>query len=134
MLHIPTPVVTGDSVRLRCGYELGNETLYAVKWYKNMGEFFRYVPGSEPPLKTFPQAGIDVDVSKNFRIRFILSFLQLMYKVHFKSILTQINSMTTSSSFLFSPQNDSTAKEFTLYTELLYTVNYYSTERVSRVF
>ncbi|XP_035215018.1 uncharacterized protein LOC118188636 [Stegodyphus dumicola] len=61
MLHIPTPVVTGDSVRLKCGYELGNETLYAVKWYKNMGEFFRYVPASEPPLKTFPQLGIDVD-------------------------------------------------------------------------
>ena len=63
MLHIPTPVVTGDNVRLHCGYELGNETLYAVKWYKNMGEFFRYVPASDPPLKTFPQAGIDVDVS-----------------------------------------------------------------------
>lgn len=65
MLHIPTPVVTGDSVRLRCGYELGNETLYAVKWYKNMGEFFRYVPASDPPLKTFPQVGIDVDMSRS---------------------------------------------------------------------
>lgn len=63
MLHIPTPVVTGDSVLLRCAFELGNETLYAVKWYKNMGEFFRYVPASEPPLKAFPQVGIDVDVS-----------------------------------------------------------------------
>ncbi|GFY55572.1 uncharacterized protein TNIN_408811 [Trichonephila inaurata madagascariensis] len=61
MLHIPNPVVTGDSVRLRCAYELGNETLYAVKWYKNMGEFFRYVPASDPPLKKFPQTGIDVD-------------------------------------------------------------------------
>ncbi|XP_054715459.1 cell adhesion molecule 2-like [Uloborus diversus] len=65
MLHIPTPVVTGDSVRLRCGYELGNETLYAVKWYKNMGEFFRYVPASDPPLKAFPQVGIDVDISRS---------------------------------------------------------------------
>lgn len=65
MLHIPTPVVTGDSVLLRCAFELGNETLYAVKWYKNMAEFFRYVPASDPPLKTFPQIGIDVDVSKS---------------------------------------------------------------------
>ncbi|KAF8774408.1 uncharacterized protein LOC129983636 [Argiope bruennichi] len=65
MLHIPNPVVTGDSVRLKCAYELGNETLYAVKWYKNMGEFFRYVPGSDPPLKKFPQTGIDVDISKS---------------------------------------------------------------------
>ncbi|KAG8187930.1 hypothetical protein JTE90_027704 [Oedothorax gibbosus] len=66
-LHIPTPVVTGDSVMLRCGFELGGETLYAVKWYKNMGEFFRYVPASEPPYKTFPQQGIDVDVTKSDR-------------------------------------------------------------------
>ncbi|GFV64816.1 uncharacterized protein TNCV_809131 [Trichonephila clavipes] len=61
MLHVPTPVVAGDSILLKCEYELGNETLYAVKWYKNMGEFYRYVPASDPPLKTFPQAGIDVD-------------------------------------------------------------------------
>ncbi|GFY42322.1 uncharacterized protein TNIN_345881 [Trichonephila inaurata madagascariensis] len=64
--HVPTPVVTGDSVLLRCAYELGNETLYAVKWYKNEGEFFRYVPAAEPPLKMFPQTGIDVDVSFEF--------------------------------------------------------------------
>ncbi|GFQ65368.1 uncharacterized protein TNCT_236591 [Trichonephila clavata] len=61
MLHVPTPVVAGDSILLKCEYELGNETLYAVKWYKNMGEFYRYVPASDPPLKTFPQVGIDVD-------------------------------------------------------------------------
>ncbi|KAG8184673.1 hypothetical protein JTE90_014264 [Oedothorax gibbosus] len=65
LLHIPSPVVTGDSVHLRCGYELGNETLYAVKWYKNMGEFFRYVPASDPPLKIIQQAGIDVDISQS---------------------------------------------------------------------
>ncbi|XP_054714907.1 uncharacterized protein LOC129224481 [Uloborus diversus] len=65
MLHIPTSIVTGDDVKLRCGYELGNETLYAVKWYKNMGEFYRYVPASNPPLKIFPQVGIDVDMDKS---------------------------------------------------------------------
>ncbi|XP_042906533.1 cell adhesion molecule 2 [Parasteatoda tepidariorum] len=65
MLHIPTPVVTGEDVRLHCSYELGNETLYAVKWYKNLGEFFRYVPASDPPLKTIPQLGIDVDMSRS---------------------------------------------------------------------
>ncbi|GIY04330.1 uncharacterized protein CDAR_505571 [Caerostris darwini] len=61
LLHIPTPVVAGESVMLKCRYELGNETLYSVKWYKNMGEFFRYVPASDPPFKTFRQVGIDVD-------------------------------------------------------------------------
>ncbi|GIX83034.1 uncharacterized protein CDAR_302451 [Caerostris darwini] len=75
MLHIPNPVVTGDSVRLRCAYELGNETLYAVKWYKNMGEFFRYVPASDPPLKKFPQTGIDVDSTSERVVRLYLSYL-----------------------------------------------------------
>ncbi|XP_054714903.1 endothelial cell-selective adhesion molecule-like [Uloborus diversus] len=77
MLHIPTPVVTGDNVLLRCGYELGNETLYAVKWYKNMGEFFRYVPASDPPLKVFPQVGIDVDMSKSDKSTVYLRNLSL---------------------------------------------------------
>ncbi|GFU18488.1 uncharacterized protein NPIL_520561 [Nephila pilipes] len=65
LLHIPTPVVAGESVMLKCKYELGNETLYSVKWYKNMGEFFRYVPASDPPFKTFRQIGINVDVTKS---------------------------------------------------------------------
>ncbi|XP_015927693.2 cell adhesion molecule 4 [Parasteatoda tepidariorum] len=64
-LHIPNPVVTGDSVRLQCGYDLGNETLYAVKWYKNNREFFRYVPAANPPLKAFTQLGVDVDLSRS---------------------------------------------------------------------
>ncbi|XP_035212578.1 uncharacterized protein LOC118186582 [Stegodyphus dumicola] len=77
MLHIPTPVVTGENVILRCGYELGNETLYAVKWYKNMGEFFRFVPASDPPLKAFPQVGIDVDISKSDKSTVYLRNLSL---------------------------------------------------------
>ncbi|KAF8773221.1 hypothetical protein HNY73_015899 [Argiope bruennichi] len=77
MLHVPTPVVAGDSILLRCGYELGNETLYAVKWYKNMGEFYRYVPASDPPLKTFPQTGVDVDISKSEKSSVYLRNLSL---------------------------------------------------------
>ncbi|XP_015910876.1 cell adhesion molecule 2 [Parasteatoda tepidariorum] len=65
MLHVPTPVLIGDSVLLKCVFELGNETLYAVKWYKNMGEFYRYVPAADPPLKTLSQSGIEVDMSKS---------------------------------------------------------------------
>ncbi|XP_055950728.1 synaptogenesis protein syg-2-like [Argiope bruennichi] len=75
--HVPTPAVTGDSILLRCAYELGNETLYSVKWYKNAGEFFRYVPASEPPLKMFPQNGIDVDMSKSDQNNIYLRNLSL---------------------------------------------------------
>lgn len=65
-VHVPSPAVTGDSAILRCVFDLGSETLYALKWYRNMREFFRYVPAANPPLKVFPQDGIDVDVSKLF--------------------------------------------------------------------
>ncbi|CAL1279282.1 unnamed protein product [Larinioides sclopetarius] len=65
LLHVPSPAVAGDSILLSCDYDLGNETLYAVKFYKNMGEFYRYVPESYPVIKIFRQPGVDVDVSKS---------------------------------------------------------------------
>ncbi|GIX83068.1 uncharacterized protein CDAR_41661 [Caerostris darwini] len=76
-LHVPSPAVAGDSAVLRCGYELGGETLYAVKWYRNAAEFYRYVPASRTPIKTFLQAGIDVDVSKSEKSSVYLRNLSL---------------------------------------------------------
>ncbi|KAG8191442.1 hypothetical protein JTE90_020694 [Oedothorax gibbosus] len=64
-LHVPTPVSKGDSALLRCVYELGSEPLYAVKWYKDEREFFRYVPETEPAMKVFARNGLDVDVSSH---------------------------------------------------------------------
>lgn len=76
-VHVPSPTVTGDSVVLRCVFDLGNETLYALKWYRNMKEFFRYVPAANPPLKTFPQNGIDVDMSRSDKTSVYLRNLSL---------------------------------------------------------
>ncbi|GIY67827.1 uncharacterized protein CDAR_308571 [Caerostris darwini] len=76
-LRVPTPAVTGDSVLLRCVYELANEKLYAVKWYKDEREFFRYVPAAEPPLKMFPQKGVDVDMSRSDKHSIYLRNLSL---------------------------------------------------------
>lgn len=39
------------------------EALYAVKWYKDGHEFYRYVPRDSPPVQIFPREGINVDVS-----------------------------------------------------------------------
>lgn len=66
VLHVPSPAVSGSSAVLRCGFELGSETLYALKWYKDAAEFYRYVPASDTPFKTFPQPGVHVDVSHLF--------------------------------------------------------------------
>lgn len=48
---------------LVCDYELDGEVLYAVKWYKDDEEFYRFVPKSNPPQHSYKVDGIKVDVS-----------------------------------------------------------------------
>lgn len=62
-LTIPTAVRKGDNALLICNYDLENDTLYTVKWYKGRREFYRYTPKENPAMKTFPLGGITVDVS-----------------------------------------------------------------------
>lgn len=64
MLDVPSPTTLGESVELTCSYELDDEQLYSVKWYKNDVEFYRYVPNDWPPGQFLPLPGIKVDVSK----------------------------------------------------------------------
>ncbi|PRD34039.1 UNVERIFIED_CONTAM: hypothetical protein NCL1_15819 [Trichonephila clavipes] len=66
MLDVPSPTILGESVELTCSYELDNEQLYSVKWYKNDVEFYRYVPNDWPPGQFLPLPGIRVDVSTKF--------------------------------------------------------------------
>ena len=62
-LHVPPYVLRGQDVRLACQYRTVGTRVYAVKWFKNKNEFFRFVPQYDPPKKTFPVAGFSVDVS-----------------------------------------------------------------------
>jgi len=64
-LVLPTAVMTGQSVRLICLFDLQGAPLYSVKWYRGKREFYRYVPKEEPPMKQFPLPGITVDVKIN---------------------------------------------------------------------
>nr|CAH7769112.1 unnamed protein product [Callosobruchus chinensis] len=43
---------------LDCQFDMGGEELYAVKWYKDDQEFFRYAPGHNPDTTTFPVEGV----------------------------------------------------------------------------
>lgn len=63
MCDIPSTVMLGDSVELSCSYDLGEDRLYSVKWYKNDVEFYRYVPKDWPPGQFLPLKGAKVDVS-----------------------------------------------------------------------
>lgn len=62
---IPTAVSPGDTVTLKCHYDLENDPLYTVKWYKGRQEFFRYIPKELPHTRVFPLQGVNVDVSKS---------------------------------------------------------------------
>ncbi|XP_053209175.1 uncharacterized protein LOC128393051 [Panonychus citri] len=65
MFDLPSPVMRGDSVELSCIYELENDRLYSVKWYKNNVEFYRFVPRDWPPGQFLPHKGIRVDLSRS---------------------------------------------------------------------
>lgn len=69
---IPNHVMRHKTAVLLCKYNLDNESLYSVKWYKDGHEFYRYVPRDMPPAQVFALPGVNVDVS-------IFSFLLFTY-------------------------------------------------------
>lgn len=63
---IPAAVKRGDNALLICNYDMEGDSLYSIKWYKGKREFYRYTPKEEPQsIKTFPVAGINVEVSND---------------------------------------------------------------------
>lgn len=62
-ITIPTAIQSGGSAILLCEYELGDDNLYMVKWYKGRKEFYRYTAKEIPPIKIFSPTGFYVDVS-----------------------------------------------------------------------
>ncbi|XP_011302297.1 uncharacterized protein [Fopius arisanus] len=51
--NIPEAVAIGSIVNLSCSYDLQNDPLYVVKWYKSGSEFYRYLPKEAPPIAVF---------------------------------------------------------------------------------
>ncbi|KAK6636270.1 hypothetical protein RUM43_009929 [Polyplax serrata] len=62
-VKIPQHAVRDQDAHLECKYELRGESLYAVKWYKDGHEFFRYIPKDNPPTQIFELPGVRVNVS-----------------------------------------------------------------------
>ena len=62
---VPPHVARGDFAELRCEYHLApRHALYALKWYKDGKEFYRFIPMDDVRTQTFPMPGINVDVSR----------------------------------------------------------------------
>lgn len=62
-LEVPQLVISGEETTLTCVFDLEDDTLYSIKWYRDDLEFFRYVPSDKPPNQFFPLQGLDIDVS-----------------------------------------------------------------------
>ncbi|XP_064480591.1 uncharacterized protein LOC135394061 [Ornithodoros turicata] len=61
-------VKLGSSLWMNCSYDLEGDTLYAVKWFKDGIEFYRFMPQSDPQQKFFPLRGLEsVDRQKTTR-------------------------------------------------------------------
>ncbi|XP_073983869.1 uncharacterized protein [Rhodnius prolixus] len=63
-LVVPQYKMRGEIAILECHYELEGDNLYAVKWYKENEEFYRFVPKSNPKQVSYKVEGIKVDVSR----------------------------------------------------------------------
>ncbi|XP_075675561.1 uncharacterized protein LOC113798609 isoform X2 [Dermatophagoides pteronyssinus] len=77
MLEVPSPSYAGESIELNCIYELEQDKLYSVKWYKNDVEFYRYVPKDWPPGQFLPINGISVDLAKSGMNSVFLKFIDI---------------------------------------------------------
>lgn len=64
-VNVPQYRVPGETALLQCDYNLGNDALYAVKWYKEHEEFYRFVPKAHPQANSYKIDGVNVDMSKS---------------------------------------------------------------------
>ncbi|XP_047986590.1 uncharacterized protein LOC125226605 [Leguminivora glycinivorella] len=62
---VPSYLVRGQPAQLNCDYDLGDDALYSVKWYRDNEEFYRYMPKFDPPKHAYRIEGIKVNVAKS---------------------------------------------------------------------
>lgn len=60
-VDVPAYKLRGDSALLQCHYDLGDDALYSVKWYKDDEEFYRFVPKATPQHSSYRIDGVKVD-------------------------------------------------------------------------
>lgn len=77
-LDAPSTAFVGETIKLTCSFKLYSkndisndsslfdrldESLYAVKWYLNKREFYRYIVTDWPKKLAITDSGLDIDVS-----------------------------------------------------------------------
>lgn len=62
-VDVPKVAIEGQVATLRCEYDLEEDKLYSVLWYKDHEEFYRYVPRNDPKQLSYELEGFRVLVS-----------------------------------------------------------------------
>ncbi len=74
-VSIPETVQRGADVVFNCSFNLRDERLYAIKWYRGNREIFRFIPSENPPNKPVPLEGLNISVSRLARLKSNMKFL-----------------------------------------------------------
>ena len=61
-VEIPYPVRVGQTVQLRCIWNIGVTGFYALRWYKDEERFYSYLRGGEPTIHDLQGARVTVNV------------------------------------------------------------------------
>lgn len=64
---VPPVVVSGSTVELVCNYHHSSDRpdpLYSIKWYRDVNQFYEYIPRRNPPVRVYELPHIHVDVSE----------------------------------------------------------------------
>ncbi|XP_014225514.1 uncharacterized protein LOC106651504 isoform X1 [Trichogramma pretiosum] len=94
----PEVVEQGQEAILRCSYELEDEPLYSLKFYRGEHEFYRYSPNERPQTKIFNFTWIEVDASRSSESQVTIRKVDFILKGNFSCEVTTNPSYTTMTS------------------------------------
>ncbi|KAK8775877.1 hypothetical protein V5799_030775 [Amblyomma americanum] len=75
-VNVPSRPTRGSTVKLECLYDLENDPLYSVKWYKDQQEFFRFSPRDRPAKRVFKVKGLTVNLAESSESSVVLNNVQ----------------------------------------------------------
>ncbi|XP_034180796.1 uncharacterized protein LOC117604614 isoform X2 [Osmia lignaria lignaria] len=76
-INVPPYSLRGKSALLECRYDLQEDKLYSISWYKDHEEFYRYVPRGEPPQHSYRVEGVKVDHGRSDHQQVLLQNVSL---------------------------------------------------------
>ncbi|XP_030748070.1 uncharacterized protein LOC115876439 [Sitophilus oryzae] len=84
----PDVVQYKDKSTLRCTYDLEDDVLYSVKWYRGSHELYRYIPGERPSIKFFTVPGVTVDLAESNSSQVVLKDIEFNLAGNFSCEVT----------------------------------------------